>query len=158
MPRNGFCFIEQIPQRGDDRHTVLATLLHLLCGDGQNVVLDPLPPERSNFARTEHRAKRPQKDDLHPSRSVGDDVHGKREFLPVNRRHRRYFSGRVDPVQSFDGVVLDEARSYRKIEDFTASHDDALQRHLSICLEERLDDVDDERRGYLIDLFVLDVA
>ena len=123
-----------------------------------NVVLDPLPPERSNFARTEHRAKRPQKDDLHPSRSVGDDVHGKREFLPVNRRHRRYFSGRVDPVQSFDGVVLDEARSYRKIEDFTASHDDALQRHLSICLEERLDDVDDERRGYLIDLFVLDVA
>lgn len=158
MSRHGFCFIEQIPKRRDDRHAVLATFLHLLSWDSQNVVLDPLPPDRGNFTWTEHRAKRPQKDDLHPARSVGDDAHGRGKFLPVNRRHRSYFGRRVDAVQSFDGIVLDEACGYRKVEDFTASHDDALQGHLSVGLEERLDDVNDERRGYLIDLFVLDMA
>ena len=52
--------------------------------------------------------------------------------------------------------MLYEARGYRKVEDFSATHDDALECNNGAGIVKRLDNVNDERGGDLIDLTVFD--
>ena len=150
--RQSLLLFDECEDEGRERDAVLSAFLHRRRGDRERRVLDPLFSDRSGFARAEHGRELKEEEHLHPPRCVRHDAHDVRKLLPVDRRHGLDDGRRKYPGDSFDGIVLDEARTDCQVEDLSGTHEDALERGALPGPVEPFDRVDDERGRDLVEL------
>lgn len=134
-----------------------ASFFHLLGRDRKDCAVDPRPAKFRDFAWTQHRQERKEKELLDAFGEGFDDSHRLRKLLPTDSRHRAHLGGRKDATDSLDWVVLDVPRADGEVEHLARAHEDALQGGPLALGVEVADSVDDKRRRNLVDLPAADL-